>query len=125
MTDETHTLTVLLTPDELVVRSAQLAAATLAKAERQQLAKSTADKFRAAVAEIDETITRLATTVSTGTELQQVTCAWQLGDRAGRKTMLLVRSDTGAVIDERAATSDDLQTTLGDVLQLVRPATEG
>jgi hypothetical protein len=95
-----------LTEEERLLRSDELAIATREMYEAEAHRKAVAKELKGKVDELQEKVKELSAIVEEKTELRPTECQWARDD--GRKTMVLLRVDTGEVIETRPMTEDEL-----------------
>lgn len=106
MDRETKSLPVKLTPEELAVRADELAVKVRELEEHETAKKEAARQMKDEQDRIEFAVSRLARIVRERSEDRDVDCEWQRND--ARRTMDLVREDTGAVVEYRQMTTQEL-----------------
>ncbi len=95
-----------LSESEVVARAEELASARL---EMERL-KATRKGINGQIADLDDQVLKLSTTVDTGKETRAVSCTWTPDYASGMS--VCTRDDTGLAIEQRALTSADRQASL-------------
>jgi hypothetical protein len=109
--EETHrTLQCVLTNDELLKYSRELAQANQDLSALEDKKKDVVAGFTAQAKRIEADINMNALKVSTGKEMRDVKCVWDYDYE--RKIKILTRLDTGEVLQEDELTPEELQEVL-------------
>lgn len=111
-----ETLPVKLTESEVAVRADELAEKVKALSDEREGAKATASAAKERIAEIETEVRELAYTVRNKTENRHVECREIRNEE--RRTMDIVRVDTGETVRYRAMTMNELTRPLFPVAEL-------
>jgi hypothetical protein len=107
---EYRTLPVSLTEEEIKQKGDVLATRIEERDDIEQRRKAAADGFKEELKAINGDINSLARQVRTREEQRIVKCLWERDD--SRMSMILVRQDTGEIVESRAMHDDERQTAL-------------
>jgi hypothetical protein len=120
---EYRTLAVALTDDELKQKGDILVCRIQERDDVEQARKAAADGFKEHLKEIGGDISSLARQVRTRQEERVVTCMWERDD--SRYAMILVRQDTGELVETRPMTDEERQRELFPAAATATVAAEG
>lgn len=105
----TRSLMVTLSKDEVSTYAKELARVTAKQAELEDEKKAVTSDFKGRIDRCTADCQTLAQRVTTGRELRDIDCEWQ-PSKDGK--MILVRLDTGEIIDTRKMTEEEQQQSL-------------
>ena len=104
---ETRSLPVVLTKDELLDKSQELAKSQLDIKDAEARAKDVAADFKAIIAKLNASISILSRAITNGYEYRDVDCEWEFDYKDGVKT--LIRIDTRDVVRKESISIHERQ----------------
>jgi hypothetical protein len=107
---EYRTLPVMLTEDEVKQKGDVLATRIEERAKLDGERKAASERFKEELKEIDGDIGSLARQLRERKEHRVINCMWERDD--ARFSMVLIRQDTGEIVDTRPMRDDERQGSL-------------
>lgn len=107
----TRSFAIVLTPQEIMLHAHSMASRDQAVSALEEKAKADAKRWKDEIGGERSQMRKHSLAITKGSEDRDVVCEWFADYTA--KQFVLVREDTGAVVDARTMTAEELQVGLG------------